>query len=398
MAALAGEVVRWGVAATVVATRDFAELVTDQGATFAPIPADSGDAIGMTASRVGARLIGTGVGQALMLSRWMRAIAAPAAETVLAAVRPGDTVLGGVLARDLMTSVVAARGGRAMTVLFTGQLPTAHRDSHFSFDQFRSSERYNRWGTRFGWQLATGLGRAPARIARERLGLPQRGAAAAVRDCDRHSTMVAASPLIVPPAPDWPPGTHQTGYPVAPPAPYDPPPDLADFLDAGPPPAYVGFGTMGTGGRLARPELVAEAARLAGHRVVTPALGAPGRLAPGVLAIGPTQHEWLFPRMAGVVHHGGAGTTYAALRAGVPSVAVPFGVDQPYHADRIHALGVGPRPLPVQRLSAARLAGLLLRLTESPYAARAAEIGTLARAEDGLGASVALLDRLRMLA
>lgn len=102
--------------------------------------------------------------------------------------------------------------------------------------------------------------------------------------------------------------------------------------------------------------------------------------------------------MAGIVHHGGAGTTYAALRAGVPSVAVPFGVDQPYHAERIHALGVGPRPLPVQRLSAARLAGLLLRLTEGPYAARAAEMGRLARAEDGLGESVALFDRLGMLA
>lgn len=229
MAALAGEVVLRGVAATVVATRDFAGLVAEQGAGFAAIPVDSAAAVESTGTRVGSLLVGTRAGQAVLLARWVRALAEPAADTALATVRPGDAVLGGILGRDLAISIAEARGGPALTVLFTGQLPTLHRESYFAPEHFRRSEAYNRWGTRFGWRLATALGRAPARIARDRLGLPQRRAAAAVRDCDRHPTMVAASPLIVPPAPDWPPGTHQTGYPVAPPTPYDPPPDLADF-------------------------------------------------------------------------------------------------------------------------------------------------------------------------
>lgn len=105
--------------------------------------------------------------------------------------------------------------------------------------------------------------------------------------------------------------------------------------------------------------------------------------------------------MAGVVHHGGAGSSQTGLRAGRPSVAVPFGVDQPYHAARLAALGVGPEPVPFPRLDAPRLTRLIGDLVGGPaapgFAARARHVGELVRAEDGVGATVRAMRDLGLL-
>src|SRR5205085_2800708 len=100
-------------------------------------------------------------------------------------------------------------------------------------------------------------------------------------------------------------------------------------------------------------------------------------------------HDWLFPRAAAVVHHGGAGTTAAALRAGIPSVVVPFMADQPFWGRRIFHLGAGPRPLPRRLLSAERLAEALRQAVGDPaIRRRALNLGRRIRAEDGLGRAV----------
>ena len=93
---------------------------------------------------------------------------------------------------------------------------------------------------------------------------------------------------------------------------------------------------------------------------------------------------WLFPRVAAVVHHGGAGTTSAGLRAGVPSVVVPFFGDQPYWGQRVADLGVGPAPIPRKKLTAERLAqAIQTAVTDQAMRGRAAELGAKIRAEDG---------------
>ena len=103
-------------------------------------------------------------------------------------------------------------------------------------------------------------------------------------------------------------------------------------------------------------ELAAEAGRRAGVRLVIQAgaagLAQAGQSSPDVIGIGDVPHDWLFPQMAAVVHHAGAGTTGAGLRAGVPAVTVPMLGDQPFWAARLARLGVGPRPIPYRRLSA----------------------------------------------
>ena len=103
-------------------------------------------------------------------------------------------------------------------------------------------------------------------------------------------------------------------------------------------------------------------------------------------------HDWLYPQMAAVVHHGGAGTTGATFTAGVPAVVVPFAVDQPFWASRVAALGVGPAPIARSRLTVENLADALrAAATSAVLARRAADIGTRIRAEDGVGTAVAHL-------
>lgn len=166
----------------------------------------------------------------------------------------------------------------------------------------------------------------------------------------------AWSPTILPPS-DWP-GLDMTvtGPWIVPTDPgWQPPKELADFLAAGEPPIYVGFGSMVGFGD---PEGLRDQilAGLAGRRVVLHGgwaeLGDEG-LPANVCTVGWVPHEWLFSRCAAVMHHCGAGTTHAAARAGVPSIPVPFAADQPFWADRLYKLGVASTPIPRRKLTPA---------------------------------------------
>ncbi|HEU5267723.1 MAG TPA: nucleotide disphospho-sugar-binding domain-containing protein [Jatrophihabitans sp.] len=141
--------------------------------------------------------------------------------------------------------------------------------------------------------------------------------------------------------------------------------------------------------------VVATAVKRAGIRAVVQSGWA--ELAPAgddILPIGDLPHDWLFPRMAAVVHHAGAGTTGAGLRAGVPAVPVPVAVDQPFWAARLHRLGVAPHPIPLTDLTANALAGALRSCIDEPaYRRRAAELGRRIRAEDGPADVLAVVAR-----
>lgn len=104
-------------------------------------------------------------------------------------------------------------------------------------------------------------------------------------------------------------------------------------------------------------------------------------------------HSWLFPQMAAVVHHGGAGTTAAGLRAGIPSLIIPHAADQPYWGQRIYALGVGPKPLPRHKLTAEKLAeGLKRAVSDAQIKQHAAALGAKIRSEEGIRRAVTLIE------
>lgn len=233
----------------------------------------------------------------------------------------------------------------------------------------------------------------------KRLGLPPTSGRDVLRDMEATNWPIfhGYSPLISPRPSDWRPGLEVVGYWWPPrPSTWQPPATLVDFLESGPPPVFIGFGSMSPGDTERLSVLTVDALRRAGVRGVIQA-GWAGMAANGddVLAIDETPHDWLFPRMAAVVHHAGAGTTGAGLRAGVPAIAVPMLADQPYWGWRLTQVGVSPGSLPFKDLTADRL-GTLIRqaVTEPGYRERASALGAAVRAEDGAGRVIDYLNRL----
>jgi sterol 3beta-glucosyltransferase len=169
-----------------------------------------------------------------------------------------------------------------------------------------------------------------------------------------------------------------------------------DFLAAGEPPVCVSFGSMvrRDGERIGR--AVLEALARTGQRgVVLMGWGSwrPERESDFICYLHEVPHDWLFPRCSLVVHHGGAGTTAAGLRSGKPNVVVPFAADQPFWARRVKALGAGPEPIPVRKLTVDSLAAALTRaLTDESIRRRAEVVGEKIRAEDGTGEAVRLIE------
>lgn len=216
----------------------------------------------------------------------------------------------------------------------------------------------------------------PVQRLRRDLGLPRRPIRElrTWQDGGRHPTFHGFSTAVVPRPRDWRPQLQVVGYwwPAHPP--WTPPPALTSFLAAGPPPVFVGFGSMGPGQgeRLSGPILAAlRTARV--RAVVQSGWAGLDVSSDDVLTIGEAPHDWLFPRMAAVVHHAGAGTSAAGLRAGVPAVPVPVLADQPFWAARLHTLGAATRPIPLSQLTAGTLAAALHSATTNPHLAARAQ-------------------------
>ena len=205
---------------------------------------------------------------------------------------------------------------------------------------------------------------------------------------------------VVPVPQDYPAHAHVTGYWfLADHTPWRPPAPLLDFLTAGEPPIYIGFGSMGFGKQAAaRGRIIAEAVESAGVRAVV-ATGWGGleldRSSTAVHVVDDVPHDWLFPQTAAVVHHGGSGTTAAGLRAGRPTLICPVLGDQGFWAERVRDLGVGPSPLPAPRLNREELTSRLLKLVqEESYQEEARTLGRKLRSEDGVSNAVYVLEHL----
>jgi sterol 3beta-glucosyltransferase len=209
------------------------------------------------------------------------------------------------------------------------------------------------------------------------------------------------SPHVVPRPADWPANAHITGYWLtATESAWAPPRRLARFLDAGDPPVYLGFGSMPIDNPAALADAVTVAAQQTGARFIVHSLDPEltRRLAgrgTRILMVRQVPHDWLFPRTAAVVHHGGAGTTAAAIVAGRPQVIWPFGVDQHFWADRMAELGVAVSTGPIRALTGIGLARAVTEATDDRrFGELAQDLAIRVRAEDGTGQAVARLERL----
>ena len=232
---------------------------------------------------------------------------------------------------------------------------------------------------------------------RVHLKLPPVGLRGPYSQIRRSLVLYAFSPSLVPRAPDWIERVRMTGFWFTEPPAWQPDRRLVDFLSAGSPPLSIGFGSVGAIDEEASLGIIRKALRLSGQRGVVNVRAEHLRAQAStseLLAVDDVPHEWLFPRMAAVVHHGGSGSTGAGLRAGVPNIVVPYFSDQPFWGRRVATLGAGPEPIPRKDLSPERLAAAITTaLTDPSIRQNAAAMGEKIRAENGVQRAVEMITR-----
>ena len=207
------------------------------------------------------------------------------------------------------------------------------------------------------------------------------------------------SPSVIPAPSDWDGNTHITGYWfVDETDDWQPPTSLLKFLQSGSPPVYIGFGSMSNRNPEQTADLVIQALALANQRAILLS-GWNGlqknNVPDSIYMIDAIPHSWLFPRVSAVVHHGGASTVAAGLRAGVPSIVIPFFGDQPFWGQRIADLGVGTKPIPRKQLTAEKLANAVREvITNQEMRQRAEKLGRQIQAENGIKSAVEIFNQL----
>lgn len=393
-----------GHSVTITSHEEFENLVVGCGLEFRPLPGTQGmfdDTRWLEESGGPAAAIRTVRLTMKLMAEHMRtlhkailAVARQDSADVLALT--GMTALGGY-------HVAEGLGLPAMRLLLQPMHPTADFAPSYITDK-----SFGRLGNRAaGMAIATtvALGMAgPTREIRRELGLPRRGTRESLfgqPDARRWPVFHGFSPAVVPRPADWPDNYEVTGYwwPQRPDG-WSPPAELVEFLGSGPLPVFFGFGDMTPADTNDFIELATKAGRQTGVRQVIqtgqtgPTAG--GRLPPSdSIVIGDVPHDWLFPRMAAVVHHAGGGTAAAGLRAGVPAVTVPVIADQPFWGARLAALGTGPPPIPRRHLSIAALAAAIGDAIGRPsYRAQAEALSRRLGSEDGAAPVISMLARL----
>ena len=381
------------------APENFGQFVVENGLRFHPL---RGDVQQIMASETGRRFMEKGSANPLQSIHAMRQLLGPVAmqmaEDLLETCRDTDALISLAVFAPLAKTVAEVRHLPLVLVEPTPMLPTRDFASPGWPIQKNLGGLHNRLSGLAMLQVIWQWYRPSVNNFRQRLGLRPYAPDSFYQILNSTPLLGAYSSRVIPTPPDWPESVHITGY-WLPDAnlEWQPTPELEAFLDAGDPPVYVGFGSMSGRHPEQLAEIVLEAIAKSGQRglLLTGWGGLRAERVPdNVFVLDSAPHSWLFPRMAAVVHHGGAGTTAEGLRAGVPTVIVPFNFDQPFWGERVKAMGLGPDPIPQKNLNADRLArAIKIAVTDSEMKQRAHECGEAIRAENGLGSAVKIIQR-----
>ncbi len=395
--ALGVGLLRRGHTVRLAAPERFRGFVESFGLAFSGLPGDPAELLRMAGEQADIR---AGV---LRTMRTMLAYALPLAEGVIAGVEAACQGTDAIV-HSLLLSVIghelALRQGApdACALVFPVFTPTGAFANPI-FPPLRLGAAYNylthvlfsqaAWqSSRLGYWLVRRKRRDLPRLS----GWPFRPS----RDGQRIPVLYGISPQVLARPADWGSQAHLTGYWFLNEGrDWEPPPGLQAFLEAGPPPVYLGFGSTVPKDAARLTGMALEALRLSGQRGVLQAGWgglAAGDLPGSVYRLESAPFDGLFPRLAAAVHHGGVGTTAEALRAGLPSVVTPFIADQAFWGRQVQRLGAGPAPIPHYRLSAEKLAAAIRQAVEDEDIRRhCSELRRRLKDEDGVGRAVEIL-------
>ncbi|MFH8433704.1 glycosyltransferase [Streptomyces sp. NPDC018007] len=382
---LGGELCRAGYDVTLATTDTFAPLVRDAGLEFRSLPAGPGERGSVTGKR---ELMRTA---ALFVTELGQGFADVMDEGT-------DLLLLSTTTAPLGWHLTEATGTPSLGVYLQPTSPTG--DFPPVVTGSRSLGRLaNRATGRFALRMADRVYEQAVAELRRRLQLPSVSPSEMRRRQEQANWPIlhGFSTALVPRPSDWRSGLRVVGnwWPHHE-ATEQLPHEVEDFLGAGPRPVFIGFGSMAAGDGERLSEIAVQALHRAGLRGILQT-GSAGLAANGddVLTIGDVPHALLFPRVAAVVHHGGAGTSAAALRAGVPAVTVPVTADQPFWAGRLAAIGASTDPIPFRSLTAERLADALHQaVKQQVYSRAAARAAHHLMTENGAGQVLQAIQRL----
>ena len=213
--------------------------------------------------------------------------------------------------------------------------------------------------------------------------------------CPPPPILCAWSSSVLPPSSDWKSNVHVTGYFFFElDNSYQPPIELESFLKAGEPPVCISFGSMVNRDAEKIDRVVRDALMGTGQRgiVLSGWSKAYHPASNDLLYFEAVPHDWLLPHCKMIIHHGGAGTTSAGLRSGIPSIVVPFTADQPFWGRRVHAIGAGPKPILVRNLSVKNLTCAILAAEDESLRNRAQVIGQGIRSEAGVHRAIDVIE------
>lgn len=390
----------------IVTHEEFRSFVTEHGIPFVSIPGEVRDFLG---SEDWQQIVGQRKSplQALKtVARWYERHLPEFLRIGVEQARRADLIVCSFSILFVAETIAEATG---KPLVNTVMHPLAPTNETYSILQRRLHPRL-RWLHSLGWYrrvqelsllfyasiFAPGINRA----RQKHLGLPARRdwlSAASFHDSKR-LTLYGYSEHLSPRPTDWSPTQQITGYWLLPRDPqWTPPPALEAFLAAGPPPVYFGYGSMRDADPRATVRLVDEVLQRTNRRgvLVSGWSDATGEVGSDRLYLANNvPHDWLFPRMAAVVHHGGAGTTAAGLIAGAPTIIVPVIADQAFWGRRVEDLGVGPRFIHRTKLTADGLAAAVDAAVNQPaMRERATAIGRVVAAENGAARAVRMIER-----
>ncbi len=386
-----------------VTNNDFRELVTSNGLAFWAIPGDVQAAIQSPEMRE--KLAGGNVFRIMgEVSEAVREIAVEWAREALEACAGMDMIVTGIGGLGIGCSIAEKLALPLVQAHYVPFTPTSAFPSALLPPMpLKLGGWFNKLSHHIGrfltWRFVFRTGDEEAR--KQVLDLPRASFWGPYNaECTRDQPVLYAfSPSVIAKPRDWTGRDRITGYWfLEAEDDWTPPNDLLAFLDAGPKPVYVGFGSMSSRDPEGTARIVLEALAKSGQRavIVSGWGGLHAEEVPeSVFMAGAMPFSWLFPRMAAVVHHGGAGTTSTGFKAGVPSIIIPFFGDQPFWGQTAADLGVGPEYIHRKNLTVDRLAkAIQTAVTDRAMQGRAAELGEKIRAEDGIGRAVEILEQV----